>query len=48
MVTVEREPDNKFDPYALKIQFDGEKVGYVARNQAAVLVKRLLKDSFKG
>lgn len=36
-VSVAREPDNPFDPYALAAYLDGQKVGYVPRSWHGVL-----------
>jgi hypothetical protein len=31
---LEREPGNSYDPYAIKVMYDGEHIGYVERQQA--------------
>jgi hypothetical protein len=36
-----REPDNPFDPLAVRIDWEGQKIGYVPRAQNAVLVAQL-------
>lgn len=36
-----REPDNRFDPHAVRIEWHGEKLGYVPRRENATLARAL-------
>ena len=43
-----REPDNKFDANAVSIWIDGQRVAYLARQEAAELARRLDELALKG
>lgn len=40
-VTVEREPDNEYDPNAVAVLLDGYRIGYFRRDSAELLAPRL-------
>lgn len=39
---LEMEPDNPYDPYAVKVLFSGKHLGYVKRDKARILTKEML------
>jgi hypothetical protein len=40
-VTLKAEPDNPYDPYAIKVIFSGEHIGYVQRDKAKILSREM-------
>ena len=43
-ITLVAEPENKFDPHAIRVEHDGRLVGYLAKELAA----RIRADDFEG
>lgn len=37
VLTLEREPDNRFDAYAIKVFFQGQHIGYIEASEAAYI-----------
>ena len=40
-LTLVREPDNRFDPEAIRLEWNGRKIGYVPRQENAALARQL-------
>lgn len=40
---LEREPDNKWDPYAVKVLYGGEPIGYIKRVHSQTIYEELVK-----
>ena len=36
-ITLEREPDNKYDPNAIKVLADGKQIGYIGKDYSSLL-----------
>lgn len=40
-LTLEREPDNRFDAYAIKVLFEGQHIGYIEASEAAYIAPEM-------
>lgn len=41
LLTLEREPNNPFDPWAIRVMFDGHHLGYIAATRALAVASEI-------